>query len=460
MDLGSLDNLHEPALLHCIGQRYFGQDKFAKGVKAWYNTFIGPICVAVNPFSPGGGVWKNTFDIKDYQASKEPCILNKKLQPHPWTTGDMAYREMLGEGKNQAVLICGESGAGKTECCKFVLAFLIGKKESTVENLAEKLMDTNDPLEAFGNAKTVNNDNSSRFAKCMQICFDAEGRVIGSEIQTSLLEKGRTCAFFQQERNFHVFYMLCYYRHEKCGPDPGEDQNTDTSDAQDLLGDRAYKHLKEAKDYAFIAPGAVEVDTEGQKYSERFRASDIDWFKRVIRSFRNSLGYKKADTDNMMALLTGILHMGQITFTDEDAAKVEGANQADLEVVADCFGLSDPEALQAELVLERIEMGGQMIAKELNKTKAMSARDAICKSLFQAIFLEIVDRCNDSVAGDRDRAFGKIGVLDIFGFERMQFNSLEQFCVSRAHARCPAILWLPAVTLTLSGLGWTDQLHE
>ena len=88
-----------------------------------------------------------------------------------------------GEGKNQAVLICGESGAGKTECCKFVLAYLIGKKESTVENLAEKLMDTNDPLEAFGNAKTVNNDNSSRFAKCMQICCDAEGRVIGSEIQ-------------------------------------------------------------------------------------------------------------------------------------------------------------------------------------------------------------------------------------------------------------------------------------
>ena len=440
-DLTALDNLNEAALLHTIGMRYCGGDKHKSGVNSHYCTFIGSICVATNPFAPQKA-WVNTFRIEDYIASKGPVMQNKRLQPHPWAVGDQAYRELIEEGKNQAVLICGESGAGKTECCKFVLAYLIAKKESTVEGIDEKLMATNDPLEAFGNAKTVNNDNSSRFAKCMQICFDAEGRVIGSEIQTSLLEKGRTCAFFQQERNFHVFYMLCYYRHEKCGPDPGEDQNTDTSDAQDLLGDRAYKHLKEAKDYAFIAPGAVEVDTEGQKYSERFRASDIDWFKRVIRSFRNSLGYKKADTDNMMALLTGILHMGQITFTDEDAAKVEGANQADLEVVADCFGLSDPEALQAELVLERIEMGGQMIAKELNKTKAMSARDAICKSLFQAIFLEIVDRCNDSVAGDRDRAFGKIGVLDIFGFERMQFNSLEQFCVS--HARCPAIFWLLA----------------
>jgi len=111
------------------------------------------------------------------------------------------------------VLICGESGAGKTECCKFVLAYLIAKKESTVENIDGKLMATNDPLEAFGNAKTVNNDNSSRFAKCMQICLDTEGRVVGAEIQTSLLEKSRSCAFFQQERNFHILYMLPYYRH-------------------------------------------------------------------------------------------------------------------------------------------------------------------------------------------------------------------------------------------------------
>ena len=115
MDLGDLDNLHEPALLHCMGQRYYGQDKFSKGVTALYNTFIGPICIAINPFSPGGGVWKNSFKLEDYSKSKGPVMLNKKLQPHPWSVGDMAYREMLEEGKNQAVLICGESGAGKTE---------------------------------------------------------------------------------------------------------------------------------------------------------------------------------------------------------------------------------------------------------------------------------------------------------------------------------------------------------
>ena len=125
MDLGNLDNLHEPALLHCMGMRYCGGDKTSKGVQSLYSTFIGAICVAVNPFSPAGGVWKKTFKIEDYVQSKEPVMLNKKLEPHPWSVGDMAYRELLEERSNQAVLICGESGAGKTECCKFVLAFLI-----------------------------------------------------------------------------------------------------------------------------------------------------------------------------------------------------------------------------------------------------------------------------------------------------------------------------------------------
>lgn len=428
-DLGDLDNLHEAGLLHCMGMRYCGGDKKGMGVKALYSTFIGPICVAVNPFSPGGGVWKNSFVFDDYVKSKEPVMTNKKLEPHPWAVGDMAYRELLEEGNNQAVLICGESGAGKTECCKFVLAFLIAKKESTVERLDEKLMDTNDPLEAFGNAKTVNNDNSSRFAKCMQICLDHEGRVIGAEIQTSLLEKARSCAFFQQERNFHIFYMLCHYRHEKCSADPGETQDTDTSDAEDMLGAKAYGYLKQSKDYNFIRPGAVEIDTEGQLYSERFRASDIDWFKRVIKSFRVSLGYTKEDTDNMMSLLTGIMHMGEIDFTDEDAAQVSESSKRDLEIAADCFGL-DAAKFTTELVLERLMMGGSLISKELNKIKAMSSRDAICKSVFQTIFTDIVQRCNVSVAGDRDKAKGKVGVLDIFGFERMQFNSLEQICIN------------------------------
>lgn len=428
MDLGDLDNLHEPALLHCMGTRYCGGSKTDSGVTSWYCTFIGAICVATNPFAPQKA-WKNTFKRDDYVNSKQPVMLNKKLQPHPWCVGDMAYREMLQEGNNQAVLICGESGAGKTECCKFVLDFLVAKKESLVENLTDKLLATNDPLEAFGNAKTVNNDNSSRFAKCMQIAIDKDGRVCGAEIQTSLLEKARSCAFFVQERNFHIFYMLSYYRHSKCSPDPGEKQDTDNSDAQAMLGDKAYKYLQEADTYNNIKQGDVIIDTEGQRYRERFQARDIDWFKRVIHSFRECLGYTKENTDDMMALLTGCLHLGQIEFTDEDACAVEASSDKDVAIVADCFGL-DAEELKQEMVKERIEMGGSLIAKDLDKIKAMCSRDAIVKSIFQTMFADIVQHCNLSITGEREKAQGKVGVLDIFGFERMQFNSLEQICIN------------------------------
>lgn len=413
-----------------MGMRYCGGDKFASGVESWYSTFIGAICVATNPFAPQKA-WKNTFKIEDYLQSEVPVMNNKKLQPHPWCVADMAYNEMLKEGKNQAVLICGESGAGKTECCKFVLAYLIAKKETTVERLDDKLMATNDPLEAFGNAKTVNNDNSSRFAKCMQICLDSAGRVIGAEIQTSLLEKGRSCAFFQQERNFHILYMLPYYRFEGgCAGDDGE--NTNTDDAQDLLGDKTYKYMLPADQFECVKPGDVEIDTAGVRYRDRFRASDIDWFKRVIASFRNALGYTKQDTDEMMSLLCACMHLGNVEFEEPggaDAAVVTAASMKHVHIVADCFEM-DGDALAAEMVKERLMMGGSLISKELNKIKAMSSRDAIVKSIFQTIFTDIVERCNLSVCGEKDRAKGRVGVLDIFGFERMQFNSLEQICIN------------------------------
>ena len=112
-DLSDLDNLHEAALLHTMGMRYCGEDKAASGVTSLYCTFIGAICVATNPFAPQKA-WTNSFNFKDYVTSQPDVISNKKLQPHPWSVGDLAYQEMMKEGKNQAILICGESGAGKT----------------------------------------------------------------------------------------------------------------------------------------------------------------------------------------------------------------------------------------------------------------------------------------------------------------------------------------------------------
>jgi myosin heavy subunit len=138
------------------------------------------------------------------------------------------------------------------------------------------------------------------------------------------------------------------------------------------------------------------------------------------------------DTDQMMGMLVGCLHLGQLTFTDEDACSIEAACDKDVAIIADCFGIGADQisAFQEEMVKERIPMGGQLIAKDLTKIKAMCSRDAIVKSIFQTMFADIVQHCNISVTGEKERAKGRVGVLDIFGFERMQFNSLEQICIN------------------------------
>ena len=151
-----------------------------------------------------------------------------------------------------------------------------------------------------------------------------------------------------------------------------------------------------------------------------------------MRSFRNELGYTKKDTDEMMALLTGILHLGQLKFTNEDEAKVEPQSEPDIQVVADCFGMGDPVAFAKEIVVNRIvmEKGAEAIPVPSNMGMAMRYRDAICKCLFETVFKDIVEQCNHSVAGQKESAKGRVGILDIFGFERMTFNSLEQLCIN------------------------------
>ena len=192
------------------------------------------------------------------------------------------------------------------------------RQGSSVENLTDKLLATNEPLECFGNAKTQNNDNSSRFAKCMQIAFDREGKVIGAEIQTSLLEKARVCAIMPRERGFHMFFMICHYRH--CVNVVGDGkQNTDNSDALDMFGEVAYKHMLPVTEHVFTAPAADAAGQDGN-----WPAHDISEFKKVMHAFRVMLGYPKEETDGMMALLVGILMMGELKYEEDDRVRGPG----------------------------------------------------------------------------------------------------------------------------------------
>ena len=251
----------------------------------------------------------------------------------------------------------------------------------------------------------------------MQICFSGGGAVCGVEIQTSLLEKARVCAFFQHERNYHCLYMLPYYKYmknmkDKKGP-------IDNSDSKVLLGEKAWKHCREVKDYAFLVNGDNALPPEG----------DCVWFKGVCSSFCGALGYPVAEKDLLMDILIGVCEFGNLTYTDGDSSKVDDSSDESIAILADCFGLDGP-ALKVEMAREIVMVAGDEISKDLNKKKAQQVRDSICRATFNNVFLDIVLRCNSAVRGERESAKGRVGVLDIFGFERMQFNTLEQLCIN------------------------------
>eukprot|EP01052_Picozoa_sp_SAG31_P015862 SAG31_NODE_1032_length_10231_cov_3.718417_2_plen_1552_part_00 len=441
-DLSGLDNMNEAAILHCLRMRYCDCDIEAEMVQSKYVTFIGDICVAVNPFAPypyaKSTAWvqydkKNNPDVDHYKfesylSAKPDVRSNKDLQPHCWSVADLAYNTMqkTTPWKNQAVLICGESGAGKTECCKFVLNYLLAKKGSSVDGLQEKLIATNEPLEAFGNAKTQNNDNSSRFAKCMQLAFDKNGRVLGAEIQTSLLEKARVCAIMPNERGFHIFFMITHYCDHR-------NASIDDATAKERLGDVAFKFIKlkgetPVKEFALTRVAADVGGAEGD-----WPGHDAAEFEKVITAFRGQLGYTKQETDQMMSVLVGILYLGECQFEgDGSSAPAKVKNPDQLEYAAECLGL-DPDGMAENLGQYSVMMGHEPQVKFMTAAKARSVRDSICKKLFDLTFLNIVAHCNDSVIGEsRDSAqcAARIGVLDIFGFERMALNSLEQLCIN------------------------------
>jgi myosin heavy subunit len=227
-DLGMLDHLHEPGLLHVLRNRY---------LDGLYCTSIGDIVVAINPYSDQGDTTVNNMQQYIRRATEE-------VPPHAFLVADAAFRDMRDYGNDQAILICGESGSGKTETTKFVLRYLmqVSGVGPGAMDLAKKLMDSNPVLEAFGNAKTINNKNSSRFAKCMQLCFDADGRVLGATVQTAMLEKSRCLNQQHSEKNFHIFFQLCGFAAERDGNEVTRVLGADTQGA--VLDASSYRYLR------------------------------------------------------------------------------------------------------------------------------------------------------------------------------------------------------------------------
>ncbi|KAK3084998.1 hypothetical protein FSP39_022632 [Pinctada imbricata] len=357
-------------------------------------TYIGPVLVSVNPY--------HNIDIYNQEIIETYRNVNfYELPPHIFAIADAAYRSMRGENKNQCILISGESGAGKTEASKKILHYLAASSKHTddVERVKDRLLQSNPLLEAFGNAKTNRNDNSSRFGKYMDVQFDYKGAPVGGHILNYLLEKSRVVHHAEGERNFHIFYQLL-------------------SGATPLLISKL-KLSKDPEQYFYLSQGkSVRVDSlnDQRDFQDVKHALDV-------------CDFNKEEQEGLFAIVASVLHLGNLKFEEDGHGLAHITDFSPVETLAKLLGCQE-EVLKSALQNRTIEAKGEKMKSPLNKDQALYARDALAKGIYDRLFTWIVHKVNDSLTRRRRLKCSLMGLLDIYGFEIFGVNSFEQFCIN------------------------------
>lgn len=365
-------------------------------------THVGAILVAVNPFER-----LNIYGPSD--ISKASNVVNS--YPHVFITASTAYQQLRNNLKNQSVLISGESGAGKTETTKKVLNYLANvapgsrpklKDEPGVE---EKILQSNPLLEALGNAKTLRNDNSSRFGKWMKVDFDHSFRIQGCEIVNYLLEKSRVVTQNHGERGYHIFYQII------AGCDDAMKRHFE------LLGIEDYLYLNTTGCYSI--PG---VD-DAAEY-------------RDVRSAMNTLQFSPSLQSEMIQVIIAILSLGNIRFEVgplEATSKITAASSSFLAKCCSLLGLQ-VDGFKYALTEKRVQMGrGSVVSIKLDVPQAIDSKDSLSKALYSNMFDWVIGKVNETLR--TTEAPFSIGILDIFGFEVFDVNSFEQLCINYANEK-------------------------
>ncbi|XP_030962700.1 myosin-12-like [Quercus lobata] len=387
-DMTKLAYLHEPGVLYNLACRFSLNEIY---------TYTGNILIAVNPFRR----LPHLYDIHMMEQYKGAAF--GELSPHLFAVADTCYRAMINEQGSQSILVSGESGAGKTETTKMLmryLAFMGGRSVTDGRTVEQQVLESNPVLEAFGNAKTVKNNNSSRFGKFVEIQFDKHGKISGAAIRTYLLERSRVCQASDPERNYHCFYMLCAA--------PPEDVK------KFKLGDpRTFHYLNQSNCYE-----VANVD-DAREYLETRNAMDI-------------VGISPDEQDAIFRVVAAILHLGNIDFikgNEVDSSKLKDEkSKFHLQTAAELL-MSDAKMLEDSLCKRVIVTPDGNITKPLDPGQAALSRDALAKTVYSRLFDWIVDNINSSIGQDPN-AVSLIGVLDIYGFESFKINSFEQLCIN------------------------------
>uniref|UniRef100_A0A663E315 Unconventional myosin-VI n=1 Tax=Aquila chrysaetos chrysaetos TaxID=223781 RepID=A0A663E315_AQUCH len=380
----SLMYLNEATLLHNIKVRY-SKDRIY--------TYVANILIAVNPY----------FDIPKFYSSDTIKKYQGRslgtLPPHVFAIADKAFRDMKVLKMSQSIIVSGESGAGKTENTKFVLRYLT-ESYGTGQDIDDRIVEANPLLEAFGNAKTVRNNNSSRFGKFVEIHFNEKNSVVGGFVSHYLLEKSRICVQGKEERNYHIFYRLC-------------------AGAPEDIREKLY--LSSPDNFRYLNRGCTRYfatkETDKQILQNR-KSPEVCLFQQNVH------------------IVAGVLHLGNIDF--EEAGSTSGGctlrprSQPALECCAALLGL-DQEDLRGSLttrVMLTTAGGakGTVIKVPLKVEQANNARDALAKTVYSHLFDHVVNRVNQCFPFETSSFF--IGVLDIAGFEYFEHNSFEQFCIN------------------------------
>ncbi|XP_060182652.1 myosin-11-like [Lycium barbarum] len=383
-----LSYLHEPGVLQNLKTRYELNEIY---------TYTGNILIAINPFQK----LPHLYDSHMMQQYKGAPF--GELSPHVFAIADVAYRAMIHEGKSNSILVSGESGAGKTETTKMLmryLAFLGGRAATEGRTVEQQVLGSNPVLEAFGNAKTVRNNNSSRFGKFVEIQFDKHGRISGAAIRTYLLERSRVCQISDPERNYHCFYLLCAAPQEEI-------------EKYKLEHPKSFRYLNQSKCYELVGV------SDAEEYLATRRAMDV-------------VGISKQDQEAIFRVVAAILHLGNIDFAkgkevDSSVIKEEKA-KLHLKTAAELLRC-DPVALEDALCKRVMITPEEVIKRSLDPRSAEISRDGLAKTIYSRLFDWLVDKINVSIGQD-PQSKCLIGVLDIYGFESFKHNSFEQFCIN------------------------------
>ncbi|XP_026203323.1 myosin heavy chain, fast skeletal muscle-like [Anabas testudineus] len=392
-DMAMMTHLSEPSVLYNLKERY----------AAWMiYTYSGLFCVTVNPYK-----WLPVYDamvVAGYRGKKRI-----EAPPHIFSISDNAYQFMLQDRENQSILITGESGAGKTVNTKRVIQYFAtiavagGKKAEQVPgkmqgSLEDQIIAANPLLEAYGNAKTVRNDNSSRFGKFIRIHFGTTGKLASADIETYLLEKSRVTFQLSAERSYHIFYQLT------------------TGHKPELL--EALLITTNPYDYPMVSQGEITVKSINDV--EEFIATD---------TAIDILGFTAEEKIGIYKLTGAVMHHGNMKFKQkqrEEQAEPDGTEVADK--IAYLMGLNSADMLKA-LCYPRVKVGNEMVVKGQTVPQVHNAVMALSKAVYEKMFLWMVVRINEMLDTKQPRNFF-IGVLDIAGFEIFDFNSLEQLCIN------------------------------